>query len=523
MPGPWLSLEANPDFYKDLELQTGELYEIYLYDDGGAPQGQGLVEVTNPLEKKREGIWAQCRFVAVSDPHLFWWLEKGPGKNSQRMFKVHFCTSEVTACKKHKRNPELEFHTDYLRSVVSGDVIQNRITWFKDEVAKVDIAAEISRLAGQPPGGGQGHGAGRDVLPLGDELEAGLEGGALPEGGNLRARLARVREEVGRDEGKEKGERKAKKRRKDKETPAAAEKKEMWFGRQREEPSEDESSSSEEEEHSEEKPRASGSKAKPPKKKRVEEKEEPKKKKRKKKKKKEKGDRGPFGTGPKRPVGSTEATSISSEDEQDEGQLFRAAPSGKSKQLQLMEYAEKNPGRLASRLLQKMRLLLAREEGALNQLNGHLNLTPSTATSYYLTVVVPLHKERMNIRVQREMRTIARSLDLVASGSPERAADVLAQRLKALELMVTDQSWARAQHIELLPPEGATLVEFDEAAMATREQLAEAKMRMWKGKGQGKEPEVKGKSYDGRGKGKKGQKWSSWNVNPGEPEKQPPK
>lgn len=152
--------------------------------------------------------------------------------------------------------------------------------------------------------------------------------------------------------------------------------------------------------------------------------------------------------------------------------LFRRPPSGKSRQIQLLEYTEKHPGRLASRLL-------ALEEGALNPLSEPNNITPSTATSYFLTVMLPLHRERLNLRVQREMRTVAKSLDLIAMGEAQRAAGILAQRLMqsvgTLELVVDDQSWGRAAHIELLPAEGATLMEPDESWVATREHVFEGK------------------------------------------------
>ena len=215
------------------------------------------------------------------------------------------------------------------------------------------------------------------------------------------------------------------------------------------------------------------------------------------------------------------ATSISSGEDDSASQGFQAAPSRKSKQLQLLEYAQKNPGRLASRLLTKMRTLLAREEGQ----SGHENLTPATATNYFLTVLLPLHRDKLNLRVQQEFRTIAKALDLIAMGAQEEAADVLAQRMKALELMVADQSWARAAHIELLPPEGATLVEPDESWVATREHIQESKLRAWKGKGLGKETDGKGKALEEKGKGK-GQKWTSrmtWGIQPAEAETPVPK
>ena len=46
------------------------------------------------------------------------------------------------------------------------------------------------------------------------------------------------------------------------------------------------------------------------------------------------------------------------------------------------------------------------------------NLTPATATSYFLTVLVPQYKEKMNLRTSK-------ALDLVASGNAESAGDLL--------------------------------------------------------------------------------------------------
>ena len=54
---------------------------------------------------------------------------------------------------------------------------------------------------------------------------------------------------------------------------------------------------------------------------------------------------------------------------------------------------------------------------------------------------------------------------------------------------MTDQSWGRAQYMELLDCEGATLVERDEQVMASKELSGELKMRKLKnlrGKGAGK-------------------------------------
>ena len=162
-----------------------------------------------------------------------------------------------------------------------------------------------------------------------------------------------------------------------------------------------------------------------------------------------------------------------------------------------------------------MRTLLAREEGARTE-------TPSTATSYFLTVMAPSYQEKLNLRMRREMRTVALALDQIAAGQSPQAADALAQRLKALELQVSDQSWSRAQHLELLPREGAALVDKDETYMATKEQAVDAKMRTaisgWGPKGKGKDDDAKGK---GKGKKGKGQYSKGWGGSH-EVEKTPP-
>ena len=62
------------------------------------------------------------------------------------------------------------------------------------------------------------------------------------------------------------------------------------------------------------------------------------------------------------------------------------------------------------------------------------NLTPATATSYFLTVLVPQYKEKMNLRTNRELRAVCKALVLVASGNAESAGDLLGQRIKSLEL-----------------------------------------------------------------------------------------
>ena len=95
--------------------------------------------------------------------------------------------------------------------------------------------------------------------------------------------------------------------------------------------------------------------------------------------------------------------------------------------------------------------------------------TPASAKSYFLRVMKPNGEKSASIRNVREMHTLAVIMDHLALGRTRAAADVCAQRLKALELASTTGSWERAQYIELVEPEGATLVDKEEEFIATKE------------------------------------------------------
>ena len=105
---------------------------------------------------------------------------------------------------------------------------------------------------------------------------------------------------------------------------------------------------------------------------------------------------------------------------------------------------------------------------------------------------------------------------------------MIAQRVKSIEVSLSDQNWNRAQHLELIPQEDAVLLEKDELAMATKEMADEQKLRasqsslgwrpsQWKG-----DHQEKGKSK-GKGKNKKGKgTQSGWQPSTGEQDKPPP-
>lgn len=78
---------------------------------------------------------------------------------------------------------------------------------------------------------------------------------------------------------------------------------------------------------------------------------------------------------------------------------------------------------------------------------------------------------------------------------------------------MSDNGWQRAQHLELIAPEGAELAEQDEQRMAAQEQALEAKMMQQvnhpKPQWNNKEGKGKGEGQN-KAKGKKGGKCGKW-------------
>ena len=171
--------------------------------------------------------------------------------------------------------------------------------------------------------------------------------------------------------------------------------------------------------------------------------------------------------------------------------------------MRLVTYARKHPGRLASRLLIKMSEGVSKEGGAAKQKRA-----PAVATACYLGIFVPTHSARAHHRTMRELRCWCRALDLLARGENSQAADLAAQRVKAIERSIVDGNWSRAQHLELIDPEGATLLDKSEDLMLAKEAEREARVKapnreQWHAEVKGKGKRQKGKEKGGwKGAGK---------------------
>ena len=106
----------------------------------------------------------------------------------------------------------------------------------------------------------------------------------------------------------------------------------------------------------------------------------------------------------------------------------------------LAEWADQNEGVLTARLLQRMADALGRDG---KRWSWDITSTPAVANSYVLQVIQTSFPSLG--RNQRELFTLAEASDRMASGDYGRAADVLSQRFKAIEMALHDS------HVEILP------------------------------------------------------------------------
>ena len=84
--------------------------------------------------------------------------------------------------------------------------------------------------------------------------------------------------------------------------------------------------------------------------------------------------------------------------------------------------------------------------------------------------MVPTYPQ-MGPRNKGELRTLVKILDCIAKGEMDKAADVTGQRLKAVERsMVDNGDWSKAQHIQLLESDHATLMDDGEEFMVAKEE-----------------------------------------------------
>lgn len=130
------------------------------------------------------------------------------------------------------------------------------------------------------------------------------------------------------------------------------------------------------------------------------------------------------------------------------------------------------------------------------------NDTPPSAVHYLQTLLTPSLGARMNVRSMRvEVKTLCEVFDRLARKQPKEAADIVAQRVKAVERACQEEHWQSAQYLELINPEAATLLDRGEQVFLAREFLLDQKVRHYD---KGSQRTGKGEQKGQKGKGPKG-------------------
>jgi hypothetical protein len=125
--------------------------------------------------------------------------------------------------------------------------------------------------------------------------------------------------------------------------------------------------------------------------------------------------------------------------------------------------------------------------------------------AYLTTTYFVAHPEAaVGLRAAREMRTLAMVSDLVCSGRPLSALDVIAQRQKALEISVDQSGWNQARWLELIPAADVSSWTREDLRDAMKEQELETRLGLGAA-GRRRSPERKRsrsrQQRDQRGKG----------------------
>ena len=150
------------------------------------------------------------------------------------------------------------------------------------------------------------------------------------------------------------------------------------------------------------------------------------------------------------------------------------------------------------------------------------------ARAYLNQIYLPRHPEgSIGLRNMRELRTLTTLVDMVALNDPLRALDVALQRIKSIELFVSQGHWNQANLLELVVPEEEQRAWFrQELKAAQQEQKADLRLQQdqwprrrqaWSGgvaaagggekkEGEGKDAPPSNGSNPGKGKKGKGKK-----------------
>ena len=168
--------------------------------------------------------------------------------------------------------------------------------------------------------------------------------------------------------------------------------------------------------------------------------------------------------------GSRRSSSSSSYSSDDSDADFRKARGQGSRTPQIT--ARLSPGRHLEGFLSTIREYLSVMDG---DPEGAKKLPP-VAMRYLTTVLLPAMGNQIGFRDERELRTLAESIDSLVRGKAATSADILVQRFKSIELRLQSGTSQVAKHLELIPESRASATAQEELEQLVRMQRDEAKV-----------------------------------------------
>ena len=532
---PWFKAKLTP----------GSLLEGAVHDDTGKPQGTVVIEVLRRDSTGPQGHEVTGKYVSASDSHYRWWMSHGAGVSMADKGVYHLCDGDPRDCTwKHGRKPAVHFGK--FRQVTETMLQAKDPGWLFSRQNKPSVKPYLDHISATGGDEASPHLPWKGTVresQADDQSEESTEGKALTHKlKKLKAELAEAEREAEErkqaksrhpSKGVKKDSKKGPKGRKGHKPPKQAKKKKQKRRAETARSGEMTSDARRPKKKKRKKPQRSSSEGKRGNDEgeddsRSEETSDEESSKSglfgasapdqggRKQRRKGKVDRGPFGTGPT--VRYNEEDSYESSDES----VFRKASpgTGKASQLGLVQYCQRKPGRLASRMLLRMQIETARDPGEAIKMDE--KKTPAAATPYLHAIMLPHLGQKASLRSIRELRTLAMAIDHLAKKQPAHAADVLSQRLKAVERATQEGHWTSAQHLELITPEQGGLLERDEQIYVKNETLLDQKLRSydrtpWRSQGKGERKGEKGKdqkaSKGEKGKGKpKKDEWVTHEV-----------
>ena len=163
--------------------------------------------------------------------------------------------------------------------------------------------------------------------------------------------------------------------------------------------------------------------------------------------------------------------SISSSSSESSG--FQAAPVRGGQEL--WRIAQKKPGHLTRLALDEMTRYLADK---MEENEVEIRWRGQKVQAYLNQILFVTHQpSKVGLRTSRELSTLGITLDHLLAGRLAQATDALMQRLKALEASLQEGGWQVAKHLEIIPPQGASLMREAERDLATKNELKSLKLK----------------------------------------------